>query len=228
MTPKPALQGQAVDTVKLLINGSFVESKTSEWHDVVNPATQEVLAQVPSPTDGEIDAAVSAAKEAYKTWKNTPLAARARVMLKLQALVREHMSRIAQTLSAEQGKTLADAEGDVFRGLEVVEHACSIGTLQLGEFAENVAGGVDTYTLRQPIGVCAGISPFNFPAMIPLWMFPMAIVCGNTFVLKPSEQDPLSTMQLVELAIEAGVPPGVLNVVHGGKEVVDALCTHEL
>jgi malonate-semialdehyde dehydrogenase (acetylating)/methylmalonate-semialdehyde dehydrogenase len=169
---------------------------------------------------------VAAAKSAFKTWRNTPLAARARVMLKLQALVREHMSRIAQTLSAEQGKTLADAEGDVFRGLEVVEHACSIGSLQLGEFAENVAGGVDTYTLRQPIGVCAGITPFNFPAMIPLWMFPMAIVCGNTFVLKPSEQDPLTPMLLADLALQAGVPPGVLNIVHGGKRAVDALCTH--
>src|ERR1700674_384780 len=226
MTPKPALQGQPAETVKLLINGSFVESKTSEWHDVVNPATQEVLAQVPFATDGEINAAVAAAKEAYKTWKNTPLAARARVMLKLQALVREHMSRIAQTLSAEQGKTLADAEGDVFRGLEVVEHACSIGSLQMGEFAENVAGGVDTYSIRQPIGVCAGITPFNFPAMIPLWMFPMAIVCGNTFVLKPSEQDPLTPMLLAELALQAGVPPGVLNIIHGGKRAVDALCTH--
>jgi len=128
------LQGRAADTVKLLINGAFVESKTTEWHDVINPATQELLAQVPFATDGEIDAAVAAAKEAYKTWKHTPLAARARIMLKLQALVREHMSRIAQTLSAEQGKTVADAEGDVFRGLEVVEHACSIGSLQMGEF----------------------------------------------------------------------------------------------
>jgi malonate-semialdehyde dehydrogenase (acetylating) / methylmalonate-semialdehyde dehydrogenase len=129
-------------------------------------------------------------------------------------------------LSAEQGKTLADAEGDVFRGLEVVEHACSIGTLQLGEYAENVAGGVDTYTIRQPIGVCAGITPFNFPAMIPLWMFPMAIVCGNTFVLKPSEQDPMTPMLLAELALQAGVPPGVLNIIHGGKRAVDAMCTH--
>src|ERR1700723_652818 len=228
MTSKLATLANQAPTVKMLLDGKFIDLQTGEWHDVVNPATQEVLAQVPFATDGEIDAAVSAAKEAYKTWKNTPLAARARVMLKLQALVREHMSRIAQTLSAEQGKTLADAEGDVFRGLEVVEHACSIGSLQMGEFAENVAGGLDTYTPRQPIGVGAGLPPFNFPAMSPLWMFPMAIVCGNTFVLKPSEQDPLSTMQLVELAIEAGVPPGVLNVVHGGKEVVDALCTHEL
>ncbi|WP_156440624.1 aldehyde dehydrogenase family protein, partial [Burkholderia sp. MSMB1072] len=142
--------------------------------------------------------------------------------------VRANQQRIAKTLTAEQGKTIPDAEGDIFRGLEVVEHACSIGTLQLGEFAENVAGGVDTYTLRQPLGVCAGITPFNFPAMIPLWMFPMAIVCGNTFVLKPSEQDPMSTMELVELALEAGIPKGVLNVVHGGKEVVDAICTHPL
>ena len=213
--------------VKLLINGEWVESQTTEWHDIVNPATQQVLARVPFATAAEVDAAVSAAQRAFQTWKLTPIGARMRIMLKLQALIREHSKRIAVVLSAEQGKTIADAEGDIFRGLEVVEHACSIGTLQMGEFAENVAGGVDTYTLRQPIGVCAGITPFNFPAMIPLWMFPMAIACGNTFVLKPSEQDPLSTMLLVELAIEAGVPAGVLNVVHGGKDVVDGLCTHK-
>lgn len=215
-----------LDDVKLLIDGQWVASTTQEWRDIVNPATQQVLARVPFATTDEVNAAVAAAQRAFKTWRLTPLGARMRIMLKLQALIREHSKRIAQTLSAEQGKTIADAEGDIFRGLEVVEHACSIGSLQMGEFAENVAGGVDTYTLRQPIGVCAGITPFNFPAMIPLWMFPMAIVCGNTFVLKPSEQDPLSTVQLVELALEAGLPPGVLNVVHGGKEVVDALCTH--
>ena len=226
MTSKLAPLPAQTPTVKMLLDGKLIESQSSEWHDVVNPATQEVLAQVPFSTDAEIDAAVASASQAYKTWKNTPLAARARIMLKLQALIREHMSRIAHTLSAEQGKTLADAEGDVFRGLEVVEHACSIGSLQLGEFAENVAGGVDTYTLRQPIGVCAGITPFNFPAMIPLWMFPMAIVCGNTFVLKPSEQDPLTPMLLAELALAAGIPPGVLNIIHGGKRAVDALCTH--
>ncbi|HEY2779659.1 MAG TPA: CoA-acylating methylmalonate-semialdehyde dehydrogenase [Steroidobacteraceae bacterium] len=226
MTSKPAVLANHVPTVKMLLDGKFVESRTTEWQDVVNPATQEVLARVPFATESELNAAVASAKQAYKSWKNTPLAARARIMLKLQALVRDQMSRIAQTLSAEQGKTLADAEGDVFRGLEVVEHACSIGSLQLGEFAENVAGGVDTYTLRQPIGVCAGISPFNFPAMIPLWMFPMAIVCGNTFVLKPSEQDPLTPMLLAELALQAGLPPGVLSIVHGGKRAVDAICTH--
>jgi malonate-semialdehyde dehydrogenase (acetylating) / methylmalonate-semialdehyde dehydrogenase len=226
MKSKPAVLADHAPTVKMLLDGKFVESRTQEWHDVVDPATQQVLAQVPFATDEELDAAVASAKRAYATWKNTPIAARARIMLKLQALVREHMSRIARTLSAEQGKTLADAEGDIFRGLEVVEHACSIGSLQMGEFAENVAGGVDTYSLRQPIGVCAGITPFNFPAMIPLWMFPMAIVCGNTFVLKPSEQDPLTPMLLAELALEAGIPPGVLNIVHGGKRMVDGLCTH--
>ncbi|WP_312933511.1 CoA-acylating methylmalonate-semialdehyde dehydrogenase [Pseudomonas sp.] len=215
-----------VQQVKLLIDGQWIESKTQDWRDVVNPATQQVLARVPFATQAEVEAAIEAAQRAFVSWRETSIGARARIMLKLQALIREHSPRIAQTLSAEQGKTLADAEGDIFRGLEVVEHAAAIGTLQMGEFAENVAGGVDTYTLRQPIGVCAGITPFNFPAMIPLWMFPMAIACGNTFVLKPSEQDPLSTVMLVELALEAGVPAGVLNVVHGGKQVVDALCTH--
>ena len=220
---KPAVKAA---TVKLLINGQFVESKAKEWRDVVNPATQEVIARVPMCDTAEVGEAVKAAAAAYKTWKNTPLGARARIMLKLQELIRRDMKKLAACLTNEQGKTLPDAEGDVFRGLEVVEHACSIGTLSLGEFAENVAGGVDTYFIRQPIGVCAGITPFNFPAMIPLWMFPMAIVCGNTFVLKPSEQDPMTPMLLAELALEAGVPPGVLNIVHGGKESVDALCTH--
>src|ERR1700684_1308742 len=215
-----------VSTVKLLINGEFVESSSREWRDIVNPATQQVLARVPFATVDEVDAAIRSAHAAFKAWKDTPVGARMRIMLKYQALIREYMPRIAKTLSAEQGKTIPDAEGDIFRGLEVVEHACSSGTLQQGEFSENVAGSVDTYTLRQPIGVCAGITPFNFPAMIPLWMFPMAIVCGNTFVLKPSEQDPLTPMLLAELALEAGVPPGVLNIVHGGKRVVDAICTH--
>jgi malonate-semialdehyde dehydrogenase (acetylating)/methylmalonate-semialdehyde dehydrogenase len=223
----PATTTSALDTVKLLIDGEWQDSQTSEWREVVNPATQQVLARVPFATPLEVDAAVDAAQRAFQTWRSTPLGARMRIMLKLQALIREHSPRIAKLLSAEQGKTIADAEGDIFRGLEVVEHACSIGSLQMGEFAENVAGGVDTYTLHQPLGVCAGITPFNFPAMIPLWMFPMAIVSGNTFVLKPSEQDPLSTVELVKLALEAGVPAGVLNVVHGGKEVVDALCTHK-
>lgn len=218
MTPIP--------TVKLLINGEFVDSRTTQWRNVVNPATQEVLARVPMATREEVDAAVAAGQRAFKTWRHTPIGTRARIFLKYQQLIREHMKEVAAILTAEQGKTLADAEGDIFRGLEVVEHAANIGTLQMGELANNVATGVDTYSVQQPLGVCAGITPFNFPAMIPLWMFPMAIACGNTFVLKPSEQDPMSTMRLVELAVEAGIPPGVLNVVHGGEEVVNAICDH--
>lgn len=213
-------------TVKLLINGQMVESQTTQWRDLINPATQEVLARVPFATPEEVNAAVANAKEAFKTWKKTSIGARARIFLKLQQLIRENMKELAAILTAEQGKTLPDAEGDVFRGLEVVEHAANIGTLQLGELANNVASGVDTYSLLQPLGVCAGITPFNFPAMIPLWMFPMAIATGNTFILKPSEQDPMVTMRLCELALEAGVPPGVLNVVHGGEDVVNAICDH--
>jgi malonate-semialdehyde dehydrogenase (acetylating)/methylmalonate-semialdehyde dehydrogenase len=215
-----------VATVKLLIDGKFVDSTSGQWRDVVNPATQEVLARVPFASKAEVDAAVKSAKEAFKTWKKTPIGTRARIFLKYQQLIRENMQELAAILTAEQGKTLPDAEGDIFRGLEVVEHAAAIGNLQLGELANNVAGGVDTYTLLQPLGVCAGITPFNFPAMIPLWMFPMAIATGNTFVLKPSEQDPMVTMRLCELALEAGIPKGVLNVVHGGEEVVNAICDH--
>ncbi len=215
-----------IPTVKLLIDGKFVDSTTKEWRDVVNPATQEVLARVPFATQDEINAAVASAQKAFKTWRKTAIGNRARIFLKYQQLIRENMKELAALLTAEQGKTLADAEGDVFRGLEVVEHAAGIGNLQLGELANNVAGGVDTYTVLQPLGVCAGITPFNFPAMIPLWMFPMAIATGNTFVLKPSEQDPIVTMRLVELALEAGIPAGVLNVVHGGPDVVNALCDH--
>jgi malonate-semialdehyde dehydrogenase (acetylating)/methylmalonate-semialdehyde dehydrogenase len=216
----------AIKDVPLLIDGQFVTSTSREGREVINPATQEVLARVPFATAEEVQRAVASAKTAFATWRKTPIGARARIFLRYQQLIREHMSELAALLTAEQGKTLADAEGDVFRGLEVVEHAAAIGNLQLGELANNVASGVDTYTLLQPLGVCAGITPFNFPAMIPLWMFPMAIACGNTFVLKPSEQDPLVTMRLAELALEAGVPPGVLNVVHGGPAVVDALCDH--
>jgi len=215
-----------VPRIPLLINGEFVQSRSAEWRDVINPATQQRLARVPMATPDEVEAAIAAAREAFKTWRKTPIGARARIFLKYQQLIRDHLKSLAATLTAEQGKTLADAEGDVFRGLEVVEHAANIGLLQMGERAHNVAGGVDTYTLLQPLGVCAGITPFNFPAMIPLWMFPMAIACGNTFVLKPSEQDPMVTMRLVELALEAGIPKGVLNVVHGGEDVVNALCDH--
>ncbi len=216
----------AVPAVKLLIGGEFVESRSTQWRDVINPATQQVLARVPFATPQELDAAVESGKQAFKTWRKTPIGVRARIFLKYQQLIREHMKELAALLTAEQGKTLPDAEGDIFRGLEVVEHAANIGMLQMGELANNVATGVDTFTLMQPLGVVAGITPFNFPAMIPLWMFPMAIATGNTFILKPSEQDPLVTMRLVELALEAGIPKGVLNVVHGGEAVVNGICDH--
>lgn len=215
-----------IPRLKLLINGQWVESATEQWGEVINPATQQVLAYVPFATADEIEAAISSAQAAFASWRTTSIGVRARIFLKYQQLIRENMTELAALLTAEQGKTLADAEGDVFRGLEVVEHAAAIGNLQLGELANNVASGVDTYTLIQPLGVCAGITPFNFPAMIPLWMFPMAIACGNTFVLKPSEQDPMVTTRLVELALQAGIPAGVLNVLHGGEQVVNALCDH--
>ncbi len=212
--------------VQQLINGQFTQSSTDEWIDITDPATQEVIAKVPQTTNDEINQAVAAAQTAFETWRKTPITTRARIFLKYQSLIRDHMDELAEILTAEQGKTIADARGDVFRGLEVVEHAAGIANLQIGDFVENVASGVDTYSIWQPLGVCAGITPFNFPAMIPLWMFPMAIATGNTFILKPSEQDPMVTMRLVELAIEAGVPEGVLNVVHGGKATVDAICDH--
>ncbi|MDD2547478.1 MAG: CoA-acylating methylmalonate-semialdehyde dehydrogenase [Burkholderiaceae bacterium] len=213
-------------TIHHFIGGKPYPSQSTVWRDVTNPATQEVVARVPFATREEVDLAVASALEAFQTWRATSLGARMRTMLKLQHLIREHTPELAQLITREHGKTLPDAEGEVARGLEVVEHACSITTLQLGEIAENAATGVDVYNLLQPIGVGAGITAFNFPVMLPCFMFPMAIACGNTFVLKPSEQDPSSTMRLVELAHEAGVPPGVLNVVHGGAEVADMICDH--
>jgi malonate-semialdehyde dehydrogenase (acetylating)/methylmalonate-semialdehyde dehydrogenase len=149
-----------------------------------------------------------------------------RVMLNLQRLVRENSAKLAEAISREHGKTMPDAEGEVGRGLEVIEYACSIASMQLGEYAENAAGGIDVYTLIQPLGVCAGVTAFNFPVMLPCFMFPLAVACGNTFVLKPSEQDPSASLMLAELALEAGLPPGVLNVVHGGADIANALVTH--
>jgi malonate-semialdehyde dehydrogenase (acetylating)/methylmalonate-semialdehyde dehydrogenase len=215
-----------IPRVPLFIDGQFVQSQSDEWQEVLNPATQELQAYVPMATREELDRAVASARRAFEQWRAVPVGQRARVFLKYQHLLRSRTRELAAELSADQGKTLADAEGELFRGLEIVEHASAIPNLQLGELANNVAGGVDTYTLLQPLGVCAGITPFNFPAMVPLWMFPMAIACGNTFVLKPSEQDPLVTMRLAELAVEAGLPPGVLNVVHGGAAIVNGLCDH--
>ncbi|XP_078435490.1 aldehyde dehydrogenase 6B2 [Wolffia australiana] len=214
-------------TVKNLINGEFVESRSESSIDVINPATQEVVSRVPLTTEEEFKAAVQAAKRAFPSWRNSPVTARQRVMFKLQELIRRDMDKLAHSITLEQGKTLRDAQGDVFRGLEVVEHSCGMATLQMGEFVSNVSQGIDTFSIREPLGVCAGICPFNFPAMIPLWMFPVAVTCGNTFVLKPSEKDPGAAMILAELAMEAGLPDGVLNIVHGTTDTVNNICDDE-
>lgn len=212
--------------VPLYIDGEFIASKSEQWIPVTNPATQEVIAQVPVATQSEMDAAVESAREAFKTWKEVPVSERARVMMRYQALLKEHQEEIAETLAQETGKTFEDAKGDVWRGIEVVEHAANIPSLLMGETVENVARKIDSYSYTQPLGVCAGITPFNFPAMIPLWMFPLAIACGNTFILKPSEQDPLTPTRLAELFEEAGAPKGVLQVLHGNKDQVDFLLDH--
>jgi len=211
--------------VPLYLAGEFVQSRTNEWIDVTNPATDEVIAKAPCTTSEEMDQAIRFAGEVFKTWKEVPVSERARVMMRYQALLKEHHDEIAEILSQETGKTFDDAKGDVWRGIEVVEQAANVGSLMMGETVENVAREVDTHSWIQPLGVCAGITPFNFPAMIPLWMFPLAIACGNTFILKPSEQDPMTPMRLAELFEEAGAPKGVLQVVHGGKEQVDKLLT---
>ncbi|WVZ62224.1 hypothetical protein U9M48_011991 [Paspalum notatum var. saurae] len=213
--------------VRLLIGGEFVESRADEHVDVTNPATQEVVSRIPLTTADEFRAAVDAARSAFPGWRNTPVTTRQRVMFKFQELIRANMDKLAENITTEQGKTLKDAWGDVFRGLEVVEHACGMGTLQMGEYVSNVSNGIDTFSIREPLGVCAGICPFNFPAMIPLWMFPIAVTCGNTFVLKPSEKDPGAAMMLAELAMEAGLPKGVLNIVHGTNDVVNNICDDE-
>ncbi|MFG0381652.1 CoA-acylating methylmalonate-semialdehyde dehydrogenase [Pseudomonas sp. zbq_18] len=210
-----------------LIDGQWQASHARELIEVTDPATQEVLALAPKATHEEIEAAIASAKAAFLSWREVPVPERARLMLRYQHLLKEHHDELAEILAAETGKTFADAKGDVWRGIEVAEHAANICSLMMGETVENVAREIDTASYIQPLGVCVGITPFNFPAMIPLWMFPLAIACGNTFILKPSEQDPLTPNRLAELFLEAGAPKGVLQVLHGGREVVDALLVHE-
>ena len=211
----------------IYVNGEFRPSAGGSTISVTNPANQDVLVEAPYTTMAEIDEAVAAAKAAFLTWRLVPAPERARLMMKYQMLLKEKQNEIAEILSQETGKTFADAQGDVWRGIEVAEQACNIPSMMMGETSENVARGIDTYSLIQPLGVCVGITPFNFPAMIPLWMFPMAIACGNTFVLKPSEQDPMTPNRLVELFYECGFPRDLLQLVHGGKEQVDALISHK-
>jgi malonate-semialdehyde dehydrogenase (acetylating)/methylmalonate-semialdehyde dehydrogenase len=209
------------------INGEFFESRTSQWKDVINPANQEKLSEVPYATANEMELAIKAAQEAFFQWRDIPVPERVRYFFKYQQLLKEHQEDIARVLCQENGKNFEDGMGDVWRGIEVVEHACSAANHLMGETVENVARKIDSYSMIQPLGVCAGITPFNFPAMIPLWMFPLAIVSGNTFVLKPSEQDPLTPIYLTELFEQAGFPKGVLNVIHGGKEQVDFILEHQ-
>lgn len=216
----------SVPTTKLFINGKFIESKATEFIDLHNPATNEVITRVPKATSAEMESAVACAKEAFKSWSQTSILSRQQTMFRLQHLIKENMNKLKENITLEQGKTLQDAEGDVHRGLQVVEHACAITSLQLGETLPSISRDMDTISYRLPLGVCAGITPFNFPAMIPLWMFPLALVCGNTMVLKPSERDPGATMILMELAQQAGIPDGVLNVIHGAHEAVTFICDH--
>ncbi len=194
--------------------------------NVYNPATGQVAKRVPYCDAKTVDAAVKAAAAAYPSWRDTPPLRRARIMQNFLALMQAHQKDLARIVTEEHGKTLPDAMGSIQRGIEVIEFACGIPHLLKGEFSEDVGTGVDCHSLRQPVGVCAGITPFNFPVMVPLWMFPVAIACGNTFVLKPSEKDPSASIRMAELFKEAGLPDGVFNVVHGDKEAVDAILTH--
>ncbi|KAJ6716404.1 METHYLMALONATE-SEMIALDEHYDE DEHYDROGENASE [ACYLATING] MITOCHONDRIAL-LIKE ISOFORM X1 [Salix koriyanagi] len=206
------------------IGGRLVDSQSFASINVINPATQQVVSQVPLTTNEEFRAAVFAAKRAFPQWRDTPITTRQRIMFKFQELILRDIDKLAMSITTEHGKTLKDAHGDVLRGLEVVEHACGLASLQIGEFVSNISSGIDTYTIREPLGVCAGICSFEFPAMIPLWIFPIAVTCGNTFILKPSEKDPGASVMLAELVMEAGLPNGVLNIVHGTNEIINGIC----
>ncbi len=211
---------------QILIHGQWRESRATEFSTILNPATGEVLARLPHSTREEVDAAVGAAQSCFPDWAATPAVERARLLFRYRQLLEEHFEELARSVTLENGKTLVEARGSVRRGIEVVEFACGIPALMMGQSLENVARGIDSHTLRQPLGVCVGIPPFNFPAMVPLWMFPLALACGNTFVLKPSDKVPLTALLEVRLLAEAGLPPGVVNIVHGAKSTVDALLEH--
>ena len=208
------------------INGKRVQGSSGRGGDVFNPATGEKVRRVAFASAADVDAAVKAAAAAFPGWAATPPLTRARILFKfLEILSREH-DALARVISEEHGKVFSDAQGEITRGVEVVEFACGIPHLLKGEFTEQVGRGIDSWSVRQPLGVCAGITPFNFPAMVPMWMFPMAIATGNTFILKPSERDPSAGLRIAELLTEAGLPPGVFNVVNGDKEAVDAILQH--
>jgi len=221
-----AAGGKVPEKTKLVINGKFEESQAKDWIDVHNPANNEVVTKVPKSTQAEMERAVEAAKAAFPAWSKTSPLARQQVMLKYQALIKENLKDVARLITLEQGKTLPDAEGDVMRGLQVVEHCCSNTNILLGEFLPGITKDMDLFSYKTPLGVCAGIAPFNFPAMIPLWMFPVGTICGNTYIMKPSERDPTACMVLVDLLKEAGMPDGVVNVIHGSHDAVNFICDH--
>ena len=208
------------------VNGQTLTGSSGRFGDVFNPNTGEVQARVQLATDAELDAAVQAAAKAQIGWAATNPQRRARVMFEFKRLIERDMNSLAEILSSEHGKVIADSKGDIQRGLEVIEFACGIPHILKGEYTEGAGPGIDVYSMRQPLGVCAGITPFNFPAMIPMWMFGISIAVGNTFILKPSEKDPTVPVKLAELMMEAGAPAGVLNVIHGDKSAVDAILTH--
>jgi malonate-semialdehyde dehydrogenase (acetylating)/methylmalonate-semialdehyde dehydrogenase len=215
-----------MDTLAHWINGRFENGKGERKGDVFNPATGEVQKQVPYASVEEVDRAIGAASKALESWRHASIATRTRILFAFRELVNTHKDDLAKMLTLEHGKVFSDAQGEVQRGLEVVEFACGLAHLLKGEISENVSTEVDSYSLRQPVGVVAGITPFNFPAMVPMWMYPLAIACGNTFVLKPSERDPSVTNFTAELLAKAGLPEGVFNVVHGDKVAVDRLLEH--
>ena len=215
-----------LETVSLFIGGQRTASKSTRNGFVTNPATGAVIRHVPYCTSADVDAAVAAATAALPEWSAYPALRRSRVMQKFLQILQANAKDLARAITEENGKTLADAIGEVQRGSEVIEFACGIPQLLKGEYSENVGPGVDCHTLRQSVGVCAGITPFNFPVMVPLWMFPVAIACGNTFILKPSEKDPSPAIMMAEMLKQAGLPDGVFNVVHGDKESVDAILAH--
>lgn len=214
------------EVLKNYINGEWVESSSTEYLDVPNPATSEVLVKVPISTKGDVDKAVQAASKAFQTWKNTPVPKRARILYKFHHLLNENHERLAKLVVQENGKAYKEAYGEIQRGIECVEFAAGAPTLMMGETLANIAEGIDSEMYRYPLGVVGGITPFNFPMMVPLWMFPLAIACGNTFVLKPSERTPILANELAKLFEEAGAPKGVLNIVHGAHDVVNGLIEH--
>ena len=210
-------------TIKHFVNGKPFQGESKRLGKVFNPATGEQSAEVKLAITKEVNEAVAIAKKTFEPWANTPPLQRARIMFKFKELIEKNYDELTKIIVSEHGKVYEDAKGSLTRGLEVVEYACGIPQMLKGEFTENVGSNVDSWSVRQPLGVCAGITPFNFPAMVPMWMFPISIACGNTFILKPSEKDPTCSMRLAELFLEAGLPPGVFNVVNGDKEAVDAI-----